>query len=224
VGWPSVDAIVNEHHEALRVWIAAIKKGDVDTPQWILHVDEHHDMLSERLPIGSVTSSTLRCGGGGVPRALVGGVQDDSPRMWLSDEAWTSVRRRFRYATHLCHTWPKPDMMTVCTSPGFVPRGAAPADAGANSQAVPATSAARGRPSPDMRTVARGDGTSHLHTGARSGKNASATALFLPATAWRTSRWRWKRREASQGQDDGRQNPRGGRMARPSVDLPVRRG
>lgn len=116
-----VDAIVEEHHEALSLWTEAVRKGAIDTPQWILHVDQHHDMLGERHPIGfgNFLCFAMRRW----PKCRVRWLAEsriDSPEMWLSEHAWESVCARFAYRAHWCRTWPKPDMVTVCTSPGFV--------------------------------------------------------------------------------------------------------
>lgn len=116
-----MDAIVEEHHEALSLWTEAVRKGAIDTPQWILHVDQHHDMLGERHPIcfGNFFYFAMRRW----PKCRVRWLAEsriDSPEMWLSEHAWESVCARFAYRAHWCRTWPKPDMVTVCTSPGFV--------------------------------------------------------------------------------------------------------
>ena len=44
----------------------------------------------------------------------------DSPAMWLDDETWDSLRHRFSHGTHRPALWPKPDVVSVCTSPDFV--------------------------------------------------------------------------------------------------------
>jgi hypothetical protein len=44
----------------------------------------------------------------------------DLPSTWLSDEAWDSVANRFTMGPRRKREWPKPDIVTVCTSPGFV--------------------------------------------------------------------------------------------------------
>ena len=50
LGWARrpVDVIVDEHHKVLKHWDRAIEKGVIEAPTFILHVDEHHDMLSEQ--------------------------------------------------------------------------------------------------------------------------------------------------------------------------------
>ena len=44
----------------------------------------------------------------------------DSPAMWLEDETWGSLRRRFSHGPCRPVRWPKPDVVSVCTSPDFV--------------------------------------------------------------------------------------------------------
>lgn len=44
----------------------------------------------------------------------------DSPAMWLEDETWNLFRRRFTHGPHRPAQWPKPDLVSVCTSPDFV--------------------------------------------------------------------------------------------------------
>ena len=53
LGWAGrpVDLIVDEHHKVLKYWDRAIEKGVIEAPTFILHVDEHHDMLSEQPPV-----------------------------------------------------------------------------------------------------------------------------------------------------------------------------
>ena len=43
-----VDFVVEHHHEAFERWVNAVKHRVIRAPQFILHVDEHHDMLSDR--------------------------------------------------------------------------------------------------------------------------------------------------------------------------------
>jgi hypothetical protein len=44
----------------------------------------------------------------------------DSPRMWLSDETWEILIPRFSMGKCRPRGWPKPNLVTICTSPGFV--------------------------------------------------------------------------------------------------------
>ena len=43
-----VEIITEKHHRVLREWKKLIKKGIISPPRYILHVDEHHDMMDER--------------------------------------------------------------------------------------------------------------------------------------------------------------------------------
>jgi hypothetical protein len=44
-------------------------------------------------------------------------------RMWLSEEGWKLVARRFTVGPQIPLGWPKPDLFSVCTSPEFVEEG-----------------------------------------------------------------------------------------------------
>jgi hypothetical protein len=46
----------------------------------------------------------------------------DSPAMWLEDETWNSMRHRFTHGPDRPLRWPKPDVVSVCTSPDFIAR------------------------------------------------------------------------------------------------------
>jgi len=116
-----VDRLVEHHQESLEYWVDAIRKRSLSAPQFILHVDEHHDMLSERKPIncGNCLYFAMRRW----PQCRVHWqINDpiDSPSMWLSEEAWASVAKRFTMGPRRKRGWPKPDIVTVCTSPGFL--------------------------------------------------------------------------------------------------------
>jgi len=118
-----VDAVFKDHHEALEFWTEAIEEGVIDTPQLILHVDEHHDMLCDRSPInaGNFLYFAMRRWPNCRVHWLVD-VKIDSPQQWLPEDKWKSLTRRFTSGNHLRRSWPKPDLATVCTSPGFLPK------------------------------------------------------------------------------------------------------
>ena len=44
-----VDFMVERHHRVLSKWNKYIKDSTISTPTHILHVDEHHDMMDERV-------------------------------------------------------------------------------------------------------------------------------------------------------------------------------
>jgi hypothetical protein len=44
----------------------------------------------------------------------------DSPTMWLSDDTWKDLRPRFSMGARRPSKWPKPDLVSVCTSPPFI--------------------------------------------------------------------------------------------------------
>lgn len=116
-----VDAVVERHHHAFRAWRHAVKRGILDEPRFILHVDEHHDMLGESPPV-NLGNFMLFAMNLWPPCRVHWLVRNpiDSPEQWLSDEAWARVRRRFTSGTRIPRGWPKPDWVSVATSPGFV--------------------------------------------------------------------------------------------------------
>jgi hypothetical protein len=115
-----VDAIVQHHHQAFEHWIEAVRVRRIAAPDLILHVDAHHDMLGDRRPVGP--GNFLYFAMRRWPRCRVRWLTDlriDSPDMWLSEGAWRSVTARFRCVGRFTATARKPDLVTVCTSPGF---------------------------------------------------------------------------------------------------------
>ena len=116
-----VDRLVDHHHKSLEYWVDAVCKRSLPAPRFILHVDEHHDMLSERKPVncGNYLYFAMRRW----PKCRVHWQIDDpidSPTVWLSGEAWELVAGRFSVGPDRRRGWPKPDLVTVCTSPGFI--------------------------------------------------------------------------------------------------------
>ena len=116
-----VDFVVEHHHEAFKRWKRMVAAHTVEPPNLILHADEHHDMLSERPPanLGNFVYFAMRHW----PDCRVVWVTPqpiDYPDIWLSDEAWEAVSSRFDCAKRFRRRWPKPDVVSVCTSPDFV--------------------------------------------------------------------------------------------------------
>ena len=125
LGWARrpVDFIVDEHHKVLKYWDRAIAKGVIEAPTFILHIDEHHDMLDEQPPVlfGNFLYFAMRKW----PDCRVHWLTEnpiDDPSMWLSEDAWASVGDRFRFGSSLNSKWPMPELVSVCTSPGFIER------------------------------------------------------------------------------------------------------
>jgi hypothetical protein len=113
--------IVENHHEAFARWKGRVRRGTLGEPQWILHVDEHHDMMDEKTNsnIANVMYQAMRAW----PTCRVHWLVEnniDSPDMWLSQDTWASLRKRFSAGPDRPHRWPKPDLVCVCTSPEFV--------------------------------------------------------------------------------------------------------
>ena len=116
-----VDFIVEHHHQAYLRWVTMVKGRLISSPELIIHADEHHDMLSENRPVqfGNFLYFAMRHW----PQCRVHWltVQPiDSPDMWLSEDAWASVSKRFSCASRIRRNWPKPNLVSVCTSPDFI--------------------------------------------------------------------------------------------------------
>ena len=117
-----VDFIVEKHYSVLKRWQEHIRKRGLPCPTHILHVDEHHDMMSEQaVPnIANVMVHALRRW----PQCRVHWLVEqriDSPAMWLSGSTWAQLSLRFSMGPHKPRSWPRPDLVSVCTSPAFVP-------------------------------------------------------------------------------------------------------
>ena len=50
LGWGGkpVAFIVEKHHKAFARWRSRIRRGTLASPSYILHVDEHHDIMDQR--------------------------------------------------------------------------------------------------------------------------------------------------------------------------------
>ena len=120
-GGRSASIVVTKHHHALREWCRLIACGHLANPDFILHVDEHHDMMDEHdTPnIANVMYHAMRkwptCRLHWITVSPI-----DSPAMWLSEEAWSMLEKRFSVGQEIPANWPKPDLVSVTTSPGFV--------------------------------------------------------------------------------------------------------
>ena len=117
-----VSFLVDNHHESLRRWKTYVKKGRLPEPRHILHVDEHHDMMDEkRTPNIANFIYHAMCTW---PKVRVHWLVEepiDSPAMWLSDVTWKVLSKRFTCGPYVPPEWPKPQLVSVCTSPQFVP-------------------------------------------------------------------------------------------------------
>jgi hypothetical protein len=98
-----------------------VKRRAISSPELIIHADEHHDMLSENRPVqfGNFLYFAMRrwpqC------RVYWLTVQPiDYPDFWLSEDAWASVSKRFSCGPRIDRHWPKPTLVSVCTSPDFI--------------------------------------------------------------------------------------------------------
>jgi hypothetical protein len=116
-----VSFIAENHHEVLSWWRKCIKKGQLREPQFILHVDEHHDMMDEMTKpnIANFIFHAMRDWSNVRVHWLVEQAID-SPEMWLSEDTWNNLSNRFTWSTYRPSKWPKPDLVSVCISPEFV--------------------------------------------------------------------------------------------------------
>ena len=115
-----VSMVVERHNHAFARWRKRWRTHNI-APSHILHVDEHHDMMDQRQQtnIANFMFHAMRMW----PQCRVHWLvlhPIDSPAMWLEDETWDLLRRRFSHGPHRPPRWPKPDVVSVCTSPGFV--------------------------------------------------------------------------------------------------------
>ena len=115
-----VSMVVERHNHAFARWRKKWQANGI-APSHILHVDEHHDMMDQRQQtnIANFMFHAMRMW----PQCRVHWLVQhsiDSPAMWLEDETWNLLRRRFSYGPNRPAQWPKPDIVSVCTSPDFV--------------------------------------------------------------------------------------------------------
>ena len=113
--------VVDRHHDVLPRWTTRIRRGTLLPPQFILHVDEHHDMMNEKLTpnIANVMyHAMIRWPACRVCWMANGRIDD--PSQWLEYWTWEDLKGRFRMVDRLPSRWPKPDLVSVCTSPEFV--------------------------------------------------------------------------------------------------------
>ncbi len=115
-----VSMVVDRHNHAFARWRKKWQANGIE-PSYILHVDEHHDMMDQRQQtnIANFMFHAMRIW----PQCRVHWLVQypiDTPAMWLDDETWNSLRRRFSYGPNRPSRWPKPNVVSVCTSPDFV--------------------------------------------------------------------------------------------------------
>ena len=114
--------IVQQHHRAFTRLKDRVRRGTLATPSHILHVDEHHDMMDQRKNVN--IANFMYHAMVGWPQCRVHWLTEqpiDGPRIWLGDAAWDSLSPRFSVSPHRPRGWPKPDLVSVCSSPSFLP-------------------------------------------------------------------------------------------------------
>ena len=113
--------IVEKHHKAFSRWKDRVKRGTLTPPSHILHVDEHHDMMDQKrnTNIANLMYHAMLTW----KSCRVHWIVDhpiDSPEMWLDDDVWISFSQRFSMGSNRPRGWPKPDIVSICTSPEFI--------------------------------------------------------------------------------------------------------
>lgn len=113
--------VVEKHHKAYSHWKDRVKRGTLAQPSHILHVDEHHDMMDEKsnTNIANFMYHAMRTWENCRVHWMVNS-PIDSPEMWLDDAVWRSLFQRFSIGPNRPHGWPKPEIVSICTSPEFV--------------------------------------------------------------------------------------------------------
>ncbi len=116
-----VDTIVNRHHEVLKIWDAYVSRNIISPPTYILHVDEHHDMMDEKQTpnIANFLFHAMRKW----PDCKVFWLVDnpiDYPDMWLSEDIWKTFSVRFESGSKIPCTWPTPVLVSACISTEFI--------------------------------------------------------------------------------------------------------
>jgi len=120
-GGAPVAFIVEKHHKAFARWKDRIRRGTLASPSHILHVDEHHDMMDQRrnANIANFMYHAMVTW----PQCRVHWLTEqpiDAPWVWLDEEVWELLSQRFSVSPHRPLGWPKPDLVSVCSSPGFL--------------------------------------------------------------------------------------------------------
>ena len=116
-----VDVVADNHADAMRHWAKLVDAGSTPVPRYILHVDEHHDMMDQKNTINIANvmyHAMLRW-----PRCRVYWMAEDSietPGMWLDPDVWGRLRRRFRMGRQRPKKWPTPHFLSVTISVDFV--------------------------------------------------------------------------------------------------------
>lgn len=118
-----VDFIVNTHHQAFIRWKQYVRRGEISSPKYILHVDDHHDIMddNETLNIANFIFHAMKTWKDCKVHWLIEN-PIDSPYMWISDDNWDSIKNRFSKSRHIPSKWQKPDIVSVCISPEFINR------------------------------------------------------------------------------------------------------
>jgi hypothetical protein len=121
--WASrpVDLVVEQHHHALYWWERVTAESGIATPTTIMHVDEHHDLMSDAPQVTAANFMVAAMQEWSTCEVLwVTPEPIDWPDLWLDEETWQHLQGRFRWVPAVPTDAPRPDLVTVCTSPGFL--------------------------------------------------------------------------------------------------------
>lgn len=116
-----VDVLADTHDDAMRRWVRLIASGKLSLPTHILHVDEHHDMMDQKPTIN--VANVIYHAMSRWPKCRVYWMVEraiDIPAMWLAEDMWKNLKKRFRMGTQLPQKWPKPDFLSVAISADFL--------------------------------------------------------------------------------------------------------
>ena len=116
-----IDFVVEKHHKAYSRWKDRIKKGTLTQPSHILHVDEHHDMMDQKK--NTNIANFMYHAMSNWKNCRIYWMVDtpiDSPEMWIDDDVWISFSQRFSVGSNRPRGWPRPDIVSICTSPEFI--------------------------------------------------------------------------------------------------------
>ena len=113
--------VVEKHHKAYSRWKDRVKRGTLAPPSHILHVDQHHDMMDQKsnTNIAYFMYHAMRTWKNCRVHWMVD-TPIDSPEIWLDDDVWRPLSQRFSVGSNRPLGWPKPDLVSICTSPNFI--------------------------------------------------------------------------------------------------------
>lgn len=116
-----VSSVHERHHHAFLEWRHLVQTRELETPHYIIHVDEHHDMMDDQETpnLANVMFQAMRvwtsCRVYWLTSSPI-----DSPAMWLSEETWAGLKKRFTIGEDIPEEWPRPDLVSVVKNDEFI--------------------------------------------------------------------------------------------------------